>query len=90
MQAANQSKMAASGGHNLAKGLYGKYVKQASSQEPLDGLEPYLAEIFLAKFLSGVITFCSDRLPFKMAAFTKFCFSIVHCCFSIIINELKF
>jgi hypothetical protein len=49
----------------------GKYVKQTSSQEPLDGLEPYLAEMFLARFLSGVVTFCSDRPPFKMAAVTK-------------------
>jgi hypothetical protein len=46
------------------------YVKQ-TSQEPLDGLEPYLAEMFLAKSLSSVVTFCSDRPPFKMAAVTK-------------------
>ena len=50
---------------------YGKYVKQTSSQEPLDGLEPYLAEMFLAKSLSSVVTFCSDCPPFKMAAVTK-------------------
>jgi hypothetical protein len=37
---------------------YGKYVKQTSSQEPLDGLEPYLAEMFLAGSLSSVVTFC--------------------------------
>jgi hypothetical protein len=30
-------------------GSYGKYVKQ-TSQEPLDGLEPYLAEMFLTRF----------------------------------------
>jgi hypothetical protein len=48
----------------------GKYVKQTSSQEPQDGLEPYLAEMFLARSLSSV-TFCSDRPPFKMAAVTK-------------------
>ena len=76
MQAANQSKMAASGGHNLAKGLYGKYVKQASSQEPLDGLEPYLAEIFLAKFLSGVITFCSDRFRSRWLLLLNFVFQL--------------
>jgi hypothetical protein len=28
----------------------GKYVEQTSSQEPLDGLEPYLAEMFLTLF----------------------------------------
>jgi hypothetical protein len=39
------------------------YVKQTSSQEPLDGLEPYLAKMFLAKSLSSVVTFCSDRPP---------------------------
>jgi hypothetical protein len=39
--------MAASGGHNLT---YGKYVKENFSQEPLDGLEPYLAEMFLTRF----------------------------------------
>jgi hypothetical protein len=38
--------MAANGGHNLT---YGKYVKQ-TSQKPLDGLEPYLAEMFPARF----------------------------------------
>jgi hypothetical protein len=37
----------------------------------LDGLEPYLAEMFLASSLSSVVTFCSDCPPFKMAAFTK-------------------
>jgi hypothetical protein len=37
--------MATSGGHNLTWRPYGKYVKQTSSQEPLDGLEPYLAEM---------------------------------------------
>jgi hypothetical protein len=63
--------MATIGGHNLAKRPYGKYVKKSSSQEPLDGLKPHLAEMFLAKFLSGVITFCSDRPPFKMAAVTE-------------------
>jgi hypothetical protein len=46
-------------------------VKQTSSQEPLDGLEPYLAEMFLARSLSSVVSFCSDRPPFKMAAVTK-------------------
>jgi hypothetical protein len=50
---------------------HGKYVKQASSQEPLDGLEPYLAEMFLASSLSSVVSFCSDRPLFKMAAVTK-------------------
>jgi hypothetical protein len=45
--------------------------KKTSSQEPLDGLEPYLAEMFLARSLSSVVTFCSDRPPFKMAAVTK-------------------
>jgi hypothetical protein len=50
---------------------YGKYVKQTSSQEPLDGLEPYSAEMFLAVFLSSVVTFCSDCPTFKMAAVTK-------------------
>ena len=49
----------------------GKYVKQTSSQEPLDGLESYLAEMFIARSLSSVVTFCSDRPPFKMAAVTK-------------------
>jgi hypothetical protein len=48
-----------------------KYVKQASSEEPLDGSEPYLAEMFLARSLSSVVTFCSDRPPFKMAAVNK-------------------
>jgi hypothetical protein len=62
--------MATSGGHNLTERPYGKYVKQTSSQEPLDGLEPYLAEMFLAKSLLSVVTFCSDR-PFKMAAVTE-------------------
>jgi hypothetical protein len=38
---------------------------------PLDELEPYLAEMFLARSLSSVVTFCSDRPPFKMAAVTK-------------------
>jgi hypothetical protein len=60
--------MATSGGHNLT---YGKYVKQTSSQEPLDGLEPYLAEMFLARSLSSVVTFCSDHPLFKMTAVTK-------------------
>jgi hypothetical protein len=46
--------------------IYGKYVKQ-TSQEPLDGLEPYLAEMFLTRFWSIVVTFCSDRLS-NMAA----------------------
>jgi hypothetical protein len=50
---------------------YGKYVKQTSSQEPLDGLESYLAEMFLARSLSSVVTFCSNRPPFKMAAVTQ-------------------
>jgi hypothetical protein len=50
----------------------GKYVKQTSSQEPLDGLEPFLAEMFLARSLSSVVTFCSDRHPFKMAAVPTF------------------
>jgi hypothetical protein len=38
--------------HRVAVKLcpHGKYVKQASSQEPLDGLEPYLAEMFLTMF----------------------------------------
>jgi hypothetical protein len=63
--------MATSGGHKLTLRPYGKYVKQTSSQEPLDGLEPYLAEMFLARSLSSVVTFCSDRPPFKMAAVTK-------------------
>jgi hypothetical protein len=27
-----------------------QYVEQTSSQEPLDGLEPYLAEMFLTRF----------------------------------------
>jgi hypothetical protein len=40
---------------------YGKYVRQTSSQEPLNGLEPCLAEMFLARSLSSVVTFCSDR-----------------------------
>jgi hypothetical protein len=31
----------------------------------------YLAEMFLAKSLSSVVTFCSDRPLFKMAAVTK-------------------
>jgi hypothetical protein len=30
--------------------------------------EPYLAEMFLARSLSSVVAFCSDRPPFKMAA----------------------
>jgi hypothetical protein len=47
---------------------YGKYVKQTSSQEPLDGLEPYMAEMFLARSLSSVVTFCSDHPLFKMTA----------------------
>jgi hypothetical protein len=46
-------------------------MQQTSSQEPLDRLEPYLAEMFLAKSLSSVVTFCSDRPLFKMAAVTK-------------------
>jgi hypothetical protein len=46
-------------------------VKQTSSQEPLDGLEPYLAEMFLARSLSSAVTFCSDRPPFKMAVVTR-------------------
>jgi hypothetical protein len=29
-----------------------------------------------AKSSSSVITFCSDRLPLKMAAVTKFCFQL--------------
>jgi hypothetical protein len=37
----------------------------------MDGLEPYLTEMFLARSLSSVVTFCSDRPPFKMAAVTK-------------------
>jgi hypothetical protein len=49
----------------------GKYVKQTSSQEPLGGLESYLAEMFIARSLSSVVTFCSDRPPFKMAVVTK-------------------
>ena len=49
----------------------GKYVKETSSQEPQDGLEPYFAEMFLARSFSSVVTFCSDRPPFKMAAVTK-------------------
>jgi hypothetical protein len=49
------------GGHNLTWRPYGNYVKQTSSQEPLYGLEPYLAEMFLARSLSSVVTFCSDR-----------------------------
>jgi hypothetical protein len=32
----------------------------------------YLAEMFLARSLSSVVTFCSDRPPFKMAAVTKY------------------
>jgi hypothetical protein len=40
---------------------YGKYVKQTSSQESLDGLEPYLAEMFLTRSWSSFVTFCSDR-----------------------------
>jgi hypothetical protein len=63
--------MATSGGHNLTGRPYGKYVKQTSSQEPLDGLEPYLAEMFLARSLSSVVTFCSGLPLFKMAAVTK-------------------
>ena len=62
--------MAASGGHNLTYSLsnsMGNYVKQTSSQEPLDGLEPYLAKMFLARSLSV----CSDCPPFKMAAVTR-------------------
>jgi hypothetical protein len=39
------------GGHDLTWRPYGKYVKQTSSQEPLDGLEPYLAEMFLTAFM---------------------------------------
>jgi hypothetical protein len=56
---ANQrlSKMATSGGHNLTWRPYGKYVKQTSSQEPLDGLEPYLAEMFLTRSLKMLIYF---------------------------------
>jgi hypothetical protein len=63
--------MATSRGHKLTERPNGKYVKQTSSQEPLDGLEPYLAEMFLARSLSSVVTFCSNRPPFKMAAVTK-------------------
>ena len=62
--------MAASGGHNLTYSLsnpMGNYVKQTSSQEPLDGLEPYLAEMFLTRSWSSFVTFCSDRSS-KMAA----------------------
>ena len=40
----------------------GKYVK-----EPLDGMEPYLEEMFLTRFWPIVVTFCSDRLS-NMAA----------------------
>jgi hypothetical protein len=40
---------------------------KTSSQEPLDGLEPYLAEMFLTLFWWNVVTFCSDRLS-NMAA----------------------
>ena len=54
--------MATSGGHNWTWRPYGNYVKQTSSQEPLYGLEPYLAEMFLTTFWSIVVTFCSDRL----------------------------
>jgi hypothetical protein len=57
--------MATSGGHNLTLRPYGKYVKQTSF------LEPYLAEMFLARSLSSVVTFCSTALRFKMAAVTK-------------------
>ena len=37
----------------------------------MDGLETYLAEMFLARSLSSVVTFCSDRPPFKMATKVK-------------------
>jgi hypothetical protein len=57
--------------HRVVMLNYRKYVKQTSSQEPLDGLEPYLAGMFLARSLSSVVTFCSDCPPFKMAAVTK-------------------
>jgi hypothetical protein len=52
--------------------------------------------MFLARFLSSVVTFCSDRPPFKMADVTKNrnykkkSISIVHCCFSISQNEFLF
>jgi hypothetical protein len=55
--------MSPAGGHRP----YGKYVKQTSSQERLDGLEPYIAEMFLTRVCSIVVTFCSDRLS-NMAA----------------------
>jgi hypothetical protein len=63
--------MATSRGHKLTERPNGKYVKQTSSQEPMDGLETYLAEMFLARSLSSVVTFCSDRPPFKMATKVK-------------------
>jgi hypothetical protein len=56
--------------HRVAMLNY-KYVKQSSSQKPLDGLDPYLAEMFLARSLSIVVTFCSNRPPFNMAAVIK-------------------
>jgi hypothetical protein len=41
-------------------------ITMTSSQEPLYGLKPYLAEMFLARSLSSVVTICSDR-SFNMA-----------------------
>jgi hypothetical protein len=46
----DDGQIAAHGGHNLTYRPYEKYVKQTSSQEPLDGLEPFLAEMFLTRF----------------------------------------
>ena len=55
------------GGHNFTQRPYGKYVKQTSSQEPLNGLDPCMTEMFLTRLRSIVVTFCSDRLS-NMAA----------------------
>ena len=47
------------------------YMARSSLTYIQGGLEPYLADRFLARSLSRVVTFCSDRPPFKMAAVTK-------------------
>jgi hypothetical protein len=54
-------------GHSLMYDPMGNMIKQ-NSQELLKGLlKPYLAEMFLTRSYSSVVTFCSDRLS-NMAA----------------------
>jgi hypothetical protein len=55
----------------LAAILDNRSEQKVTTIDQNDGLEPYLAEIFLARSLSSVVTFCSDCPPFKMAAVTK-------------------